>query len=207
MILPAPMLAPETLRPPFTDPAWIYEIKFDGYRCMAGVDHGQVRLATRRGMDCTGWFPEVAQGLAQLPGGPHVIDGEICVLDELGRSDYNRLQDRARRRCFYPECDPVVFCAFDLLAVDGRSIIGLPIEARKAKLAALLSPAPPSVLYVGHFEPEHGRVMFEQAVHQLGLEGLVAKRLGSPYRPGERSPDWIKVKRPGAVTPERFVRK
>ena len=124
------------------------------------------------------------------------------MLDDLGRSDFMRLQDRARRRCYYPECDPVVFCAFDLLAVDGRSIIGLPLEARKARLAALLSPA----LYVGHFTADEGRVMFEQAVHQLQLEGLVAKRLGSLYRPGERSPDWVKVKRKGAVSPQRFIR-
>jgi bifunctional non-homologous end joining protein LigD len=207
LILPAPMLLHTGPRlPPFDKPGWLYELKFDGYRMVAGVDQGQVQLATRKGIDCTRWFPEVAEGLARLSGGPHILDGEICVLDELGRSDYNRLQDRARRRCFYPECDPVVFCAFDLLAIDGRSVIGLPIEARKAKLATLLSPAPHSVLYVGHFESQHGRVMFEQAVHQLGLEGLVAKRLGSPYRPGERSPDWVKVKRPGAVKPERFKR-
>jgi bifunctional non-homologous end joining protein LigD len=206
MILPAPMLAPETLRPPFTDPAWIYEIKFDGYRCMAVLQAGRVELRTKSGADCTAWFPEVTAPLAKIPG-THVIDGEACVLDEMGVSDFDRFQDRARRRRWYQGCDQVTFCAFDLLAIDGRSIIGLPLETRKEKLAALLKPALPSVLYVGHFEPEHGRVMFEQAVHQLSLEGLVAKRLGSLYRPGERSPDWVKVKRPGAVSPERFVRK
>ena len=79
-----------------------------------------MRLATKRGADATRWFPAVVQGLAQLKGGPHVMDGEVCVLDELGRSDYKRLQDRARRRCFYPDCDPVVFCAFDLLALQRR---------------------------------------------------------------------------------------
>jgi bifunctional non-homologous end joining protein LigD len=205
MILPAPMLLHEGKRaPPFGQPGWIYELKFDGYRMMAGVDGGQVQLATRNGADCTRWFPEVAQGLAQLPGGPHVIDGEVCVLDERGVSNFNRLQHRARRRCFYPECDAVVFCAFDLLAIDGHSIIGLPLVTRKQRLADLLSPAPPSVLYVGHFEAEHGRVLFDQAVHQLGLEGLVAKRAVSCYRPGERSPDWVKVKRKGAVAEHLF---
>jgi bifunctional non-homologous end joining protein LigD len=222
VILPAPMLLHEGRRPPpFDQPGWIYELKFDGYRMMAGIDdkdaslrsgassqarQPRVRLMTRRGADATRWFPEVAQGLARLAGGPHILDGEVCVLDERGVSDFNRLQDRARRRCFYPDCDPVVFCAFDLLALDGRSLIGLPVEVRKAKLAALLTPALPSVLYVGHFDAEHGRVMFEQAVHPLRLEGLVAKRLGSPYRPGERSADWVKVKRPGAVPPARFRR-
>jgi bifunctional non-homologous end joining protein LigD len=207
MILPAPMLLHEGKPlPPFGQPGWIYELKFDGYRLVAGVHAGRVQLATRNGADASRWFPEIVQGLATLPGGPHVLDGEVCVLDEAGRSDFNRLQDRARRRCFYPECDPVVFCAFDLLALDGRSLIGLPVESRKKLLQALLSPAVQSVLYVGHFDADHGRVMFEQAVHQLKLEGLVAKRLGSPYRPGERSPDWLKVKRKGAVPPQRFGR-
>lgn len=207
MILPAPMLLHQGKRSqPFEQPGWIYELKFDGYRLVAGVQDGQVKLATRKGADATRWFPEVVQGLAQLPGGPHILDGEVCVLDELGRSDFNRLQDRARRRCFYPECDPVVFCAFDLLAQDGHSIIGLPVELRKARLQALLTPIPASTMYVGHFEAQEGRVMFEQAVHQLELEGLVAKRLGSPYRPGERSPDWVKVQRKGAIPPERFAR-
>jgi bifunctional non-homologous end joining protein LigD len=207
MILPAPMLLSESRRaPPFGQPGWIYELKFDGYRMIAGVQDSQVRLATRKGVDCTKWFPEIAQGIAKLAGGPHVLDGEVCVLDDLGRSDFNRLQDRARRRCFYPECDAVTFCAFDLLARDGRSLIALPVEQRKRQLQELLTPALPSVLYVGHFDAAHGRALFEQAVHPLKLEGLVAKRLGSPYRPGERSPDWVKVKRPGAVQPERFRR-
>jgi bifunctional non-homologous end joining protein LigD len=207
MILPAPMLLNQGTRtPPFGQSGWIYELKFDGYRLIAGIEGGQVQLATKRGANATRWFPEVVQGLAQLAGGPHILDGEVCVIDELGRSDFNRLQDRARRRCFYPGCDPVVFCAFDLLARDGRSLIGLPVETRKQQLGELLSPPPPSVLYVGHFDAEHGRVLFDQAVHQLNLEGLVAKRLGSPYRPGVRSPDWVKVKRAGAVLPERFKR-
>jgi bifunctional non-homologous end joining protein LigD len=205
MILPPPMLLHTRKRTaPFDRPGWVFELKFDGYRLMAGVDQGQVQLATRGGTDATRWFPEIVQGLAQLPGGPHIIDGEVCVLDERGVSQFELLQQRASRRCYYPNCDPVVFCAFDLLAVDGRSIIGERLELRKARLATLLSRKTQSVLYVGHFPAEHGRVLFEQAVHQLKLEGLVAKRLGSKYQPGERTEDWIKVKRPGAVQPGRF---
>jgi bifunctional non-homologous end joining protein LigD len=186
--------------PPFAQSGWIYELKFDGYRLVAGLHDGQVKLATRKGADATRWFPEVVQGLAQIPGGPaRPLAVQVCVLDELGRSDFNRRQDRARRRCFYPECDAVTFCAFDLIARDGHSLIGLPVEQRKLQLHQLLTPMPGVILYVGHFDAQHGRVVFEQAVHQLKLEGLVAKRLGSPYRPGERSPDGMKVKRPGAV--------
>jgi bifunctional non-homologous end joining protein LigD len=198
------LLAERKRPPPFDQPGWIYELKFDGYRMLAGVQDGAVQLASRQGTDCTAWFPEVAQGLGKLAGGPHILDGEVCVLDDLGRSDFNRLQDRARRRCFYPDCDAVTYCAFDLLARDGRSLIALPVQERKRQLAELLSPAPPSVLYVGHFDAEHGRALFEQAVHQLRLEGLVAKRLGSLYRPGERSADWIKVKRAGWMVGRRW---
>jgi bifunctional non-homologous end joining protein LigD len=206
MILPAPMLLHTGTRtPPFAQPGWIYELKFDGYRLIAGVNAGEVRLATRNGTDATKWFPEVAEGLAALSGGPHILDGEICVLDELGRSDFHRLQERAKRRRWYEGCDPVVFCAFDLLVLDGRSLIGLPVEARKAQLEKLLTPARASVLFVGHFDAEHGRQLFDHA-KELKLEGLVAKRLGSPYLPGERSADWLKCKVPGAVPPERFKR-
>lgn len=191
--------------PPFGQTGWIYELKFDGYRLIAGIEGGKAQLATRSGGDATKWFPEVAKGLAALPGGPHILDGEVCVLDEWGRSDFNRLQERAKRRRWYAGCDPVVFCAFDLLACDGRSLIGLPVEERKVRLANLLTPAPASVLYVGHFDADHGRELFERA-NELKLEGLVAKRLGSPYLPGARSPDWVKCKVPGAVPPERFKR-
>jgi bifunctional non-homologous end joining protein LigD len=162
---------------------------------VAGVQDGKVELATRKGTDATKWFPEVVQGMAQIPGGPDILDGEVCVLDDLGRPDFNRLQVRAKKRRWYAGCDPVVFCAFDLLALDGRSLIGFPIEVRKELLLKLLTPAPPSVLYVGHFAALDGRKLFDQA-KALELEGLVAKRLGSLYLPGVRTTDWVKVKRP-----------
>jgi bifunctional non-homologous end joining protein LigD len=107
--IPAPMLASAGGRP-FTDPEWLYEIKFDGYRTLARFGDGEVELRTKNGANCTAWYPEVVQALAQIPGGPFVVDGEACVLDELGRSDFNRLQDRARRRRSYPGCDQVTFC-------------------------------------------------------------------------------------------------
>lgn len=189
--------------PPFDQPGWLYEIKYDGYRLVAGVNQGAARLNSRSGMDVTKWFPEIADALSELRGGPHVLDGEVCVLDEIGRSDFDRLQVRARKKRWYAGCDPVVFCAFDLLARDGRSLIALPVEARKLALRELLPAQLPSVLYIGHFESEHGARLYEQA-QALELEGLVAKRAGSIYVPGVRSADWIKVKRPSAIPPERF---
>lgn len=199
------MLLDERRAPPFGLAGWLYEIKFDGYRLVAGIDAGKVQLATRNGADATRWFPEVVAGLATLAGGPHVLDGEVCVLDGLGRSDFNRLQDRARRRRWVEGADPVVFCAFDLLAQDGRSLIDTALEKRKARPAKLLTPAPAAVLYVGDFGADEGRQMYGHA-KELKLEGLVAKRLGSRYQPGVRSPDWVKCKVPGAVPPERFKR-
>lgn len=206
MILPAPMLLHEGRRPlPFGQPGWIYELKFDGWRMIAGVENGNVQLMTRNGADYTRAFPEVVAGLSTLPGGPHILDGECCVLDVVGRSDFQRFQDRAKRKRWYDGCDPVVYCAFDLLARDGRSLIGLPLETRKHQLAQLLTPCPHSVLFVGHFDAADGAKMYEQA-RALELEGLVGKRLGSPYQPGVRTRDWIKCKVPGAINPERFKR-
>jgi bifunctional non-homologous end joining protein LigD len=200
------MLLHEGRKPhPFGQSGWLYELKFDGWRLMAGVDGGRVFLRTRNGADATNWFPEVVEGLCLIPGGPHILDGEVCVLDDIGRSDFNRLQDRARRRRWYEGCDPVVFCAFDLLAREGRSMIGEPVERRKEALRQLLKAKASSVMYVGHFGAEHGANLYAQA-QALNIEGLVAKRLGSKYAPGERSMDWIKCKRPGAIPPERFRR-
>ena len=199
------MLLAERPLPPFAEAGWIYEIKFDGYRLMAGVDNSEVRLMTRNGANATNWFPELIAGLATLNGGPHVLDGEVCVLDEMGRSDFDRLHERARKRRWYKGASPVVFCAFDLLERSGRRLIDMPVETRKAQLQELLTPAPPSTLYVDHLDAAQGHQLFEQA-KELKLEGLVAKRLGSTYTPGQRSPAWVKVKRKGAVPAERFNR-
>src|SRR6476659_4887178 len=101
-----PMLLDE--RPlPLTAPGWIYEIKYDGYRLTAMFGDGECQLRTRRGADATRWFPEVALALGARRGGPYVTDGEICVFDETGRSNFNRLQARARRRRWFEGCDPV----------------------------------------------------------------------------------------------------
>lgn len=98
--IPAPILAPDQLYKPFTDENWLYEIKFDGYRCMAGVEAGEptktrlqmatdaelrVRLLTKAGRDCSAWFAEIGEALAMLPGGPHVIDGEACCSSRICR--------------------------------------------------------------------------------------------------------------------------
>jgi len=184
---------------------WICEIKFDGYRLLAQADT-KVQLRSRGGANATAWFPELTASLAKLKGGPYIFDGEVCVLDEQGRSDFNRLHDRARRRRWYEGADPVIYCIFDLLVDRGTDITAQPLKKRKAALARVLKKALPNVLLVGHFDGEHATTLFKQAVVPLGLEGLVAKRDDSPYLPGVRTTAWVKVKRKGAVPPERFKR-
>lgn len=198
-----PMLLDERKYSPFSHPDWLYEIKYDGYRMLAQFGRGPVQLKTRKGVNCTNWFPEVCRALAEYSGGPYVVDGEVCVLDDLGRSDFDRLQDRARRQCHYPDCDPVVYCMFDLL-VAGTSLMEIPLALRKSLLASLFTPKPTHDLLVVESVPEVGLELYAAAV-QLQLEGLCAKRCDSLYLPGERTEHWRKLKRPGAIPHERFA--
>lgn len=206
MILPDPMLLSEGTASPLDKPGWIYEVKYDGWRLIAGVAGGQVHIRTRGGADYTRVFPEVVEAVANLPGGPHILDGEGVVLDDTGRSDFNRFQDRALpRRPPKPGADSVLFMVFDILMLDGRALVEHPVEERKAMLQRLLESTRGALRYVEHFPWQHGRTLYQQA-QALKLEGLIAKRIGSVYRPGERSANWQKVKVPGAVPPERFKR-
>lgn len=188
-------------RKPFSDPAWGFELKFDGYRVMASSDSSGVRLRSRNGADATRWFPEIATTLHAVAGRRLIVDGEVCVLDDIGRSDFDRLHARASKRGPDPN-EPVVFCVFDVLVSRGMSVMDRPLVARKKLLDPLRGL--PSVLVVDLI-PEQGEALY-QHVLALKLEGLVAKRLDSPYRPGERSMDWLKIKRPGAVPAQRFNR-
>jgi bifunctional non-homologous end joining protein LigD len=206
MILPDPMLLSEGSVSPLDKPGWIFEVKWDGWRLMAAVAAGNAHIRTRGGADYTRVFPEVVEALRALPGGPHILDGEGVVLDENGRSDFDRFQDRALpRRPPVPAAAPVLFMAFDLLMLDGRALVEQPVEERKAALRELIGSSRGALRYVEHFDWQHGRDLFLQA-KALKLEGLVAKRLGSIYQPGKRSMDWQKVKVKGAVPPERFKR-
>lgn len=166
---------------------------------------GTVQLRTRNGIDATKWFPEVVQSLATVRVGPCVVDGEVCVLDELGRSDFDQFQERARCRRRYPGCRDVVYCVFDLLVNRGVDITQQPLLKRKAALARIFEKPRPFLMYVNHFESGAAQ-LFKEAVIPLKLEGLVAKRVDSIYQPGIRSSDWVKVTRKGAIPAERFKR-
>lgn len=158
---------------------------------------------TRRGTDATKWFPELCATLADLGGGRHVLDGEVCVLDDLGRSDFERLQARAKLRRYKPGADVVVFCVFDLLVHAGKDIRQQTLAKRKLVLGKLLRKKMPSVLVVTGVSD--GVWLYQQAC-ALKLEGIVSKRLDSIYQSGTRSSAWLKIKRPGAVPAQRFKR-
>ncbi|MBF6989283.1 hypothetical protein [Cupriavidus sp. IK-TO18] len=121
-----PMLAKRSLSLPRSG-VWHYEVKMDGYRMLAAT--APFALKTRGGADATAWFPELRDALAHLPRGAHILDGEVAVLDDIGRSDFNRLHKRALRRGWYRGADPVVFCAFDLVAQSGRDLRDQPYES------------------------------------------------------------------------------
>ena len=187
----APVLL-TAIPPPFTREGWTFELKYDGWRCLAEIRDGQARLQSRRGFDLSRRWPTLVTGRSSIPG-HHILDGEMCVLDDLGRSDFDLLHLSA---------SPKTFCVFDLLVSNGADIMFQPLSHRNHRLAEVISQPLPSVLMVGTLDTE-GEWLYQQAL-ALQLEGIVGKRLDSLYYPGIRSPDWLKVKRPGAVPPERF---
>ncbi|MBO4120304.1 hypothetical protein J5T34_06060 [Cupriavidus gilardii] len=192
------MLLEERRAVPLGD--WHFEIKYDGYRLLAASK--PARLKSRNGHDATAWYPEVAAAVGNLKAGC-IFDGEVCVLDEHGRSDFELLHRRSARRGKPPGSHHVAYCVFDLLVNGGRDIRGQPIEKRKAALRKILDCCPDTLLFVDWVED--GDWLYQQAL-ALQLEGIVAKRAGSPYAASKRSSDWVKVKRPGAVPAERFQR-
>ncbi|TQC41940.1 ATP-dependent DNA ligase [Rhodococcus sp. WS4] len=191
--VPTPMLA--TLGEVPTGPGWALEWKWDGQRAIALVRGGQGRLYSRNGNEATHSFPELAEALpGALSGHDGVVDGEVVALDEQGRPSFARLQRRMhlqRPTAQLLAAAPVSFFAFDVLDVDGRSTTALPYLERRTVLADLVQPGP-RVQVPPHQTDLDGRQMLELA-REHGLEGVVAKRLDSPYRPGRRSPTWIKT--------------
>ncbi len=170
------------LPPASNDHEWAYEIKWDGYRTLAFVSDGRVRLQSSSGLDVTATYPELAGLPDAVNASSAIIDGELVVLDEAGRPNFVMLQRHETQVAFY---------AFDVLQIDGTDCISLPYEQRRALLGALLEPG--SHWMVPSHQVGDGAALLEATAAQ-GLEGVMAKRLGSPYVPGKRSPNWRKVK-------------
>jgi bifunctional non-homologous end joining protein LigD len=189
-----PMLA-ETGTEAASDPQWGYEPKLDGYRVLAFVEHGQARLQSRRGLDMTRSFPEIAADLSSQPGGTLLLDGELVALDERGRPSFNALQNRAQLKTAAEitaaqRATPVVLVCFDLLHFAGLNLRAAAYTDRRRYLSQCLLPAP-------HLQLVHASASAEQlnaAARGLGFEGIMAKKLDSTYQPGTRSRAWLKIK-------------
>jgi bifunctional non-homologous end joining protein LigD len=162
---------------------WTYEVKFDGYRAIAYVNHGDCRLTSRNDNDLTARFGEVAKAIAKAVKSPNaVVDGEITRIDPTGRSSFSELQQGT---------GPLVYYAFDLLELDGVPLVDRPLEERKDALRKLLDKRVTTVAFSESFDD--GDALFEVA-KERGLEGLIAKRADSTYKVGRRTRDWLKVK-------------
>jgi bifunctional non-homologous end joining protein LigD len=168
---------------------WLHEIKYDGYRIQARLDHGKVRLLTRKGLDWTRRFKPIAAAVAALPAETALLDGELVVEDGKGISSFSLLQADLKDG----RGDRLIYYVFDLLYLDGRDLTGEPLEARKAALQRLLKTTGKNgrIRYAEHFV-EDGAVILKHACG-LDLEGIVSKRKDAPYRSG-RSENFIKSK-------------
>ncbi len=202
-VLGAPAPMPAKIRPmlatsiekSFNDDAWLFEIKWDGYRAIAFVENSKVRFVSRNQNDLTAQYAELAALPGQLKAATAVLDGEIVALDDEGRSSFSLMQQRAgftsptKRSARRPEI-PVLYYAFDLLYLNGLDLRKVPLEQRKATLASIIEPG--GILrYSDHFEGQ-GLALFEVA-KQKGLEGILAKRRASAYEE-RRSQNWLKIK-------------
>jgi bifunctional non-homologous end joining protein LigD len=189
-----PMLA-EAVDEPFDGAEWLFEIKWDGYRAVAFVENGKLRLVSRNQNELTERFPE----LKDLPKFIHaksaILDGEVVALDEQGRASFSLMQQRTGfrpggRRVANKADVPVLYYAFDLLYLDGYDLRRVPLRERKNKLATVLVSGD-SVRYSDHYEKQ-GKALFEMA-RAKGLEGILAKRRDSLYQE-RRTSEWLKIK-------------
>ena len=187
-----PMLATLTDRP-FSDPNWLFEIKWDGVRALARIENDALTLRSRTGVDMDKRYPELASLPDALAARQAILDGEIVALDTRGHSDFELLQERMHVRAPSESLlsrVPVVYFVFDLLYCDGYDLRETPLLDRKQLLYRLLRTSE-QFRYSDH-QLEHGKELFGLA-EQNGLEGIVAKRADSPYV-GDRSPYWVKLK-------------
>ena len=191
---------------PFSDDDWLFELKLDGYRIEAVVDDGRVRLWTRNKQDAARYFPDLAAAAPTwLAARRAIVDGEVVALNDDGRPEFGLLQDRAGMGRFGPSAGgrrsggekprgadaPIVYFVFDLLHLEDRSLLDVPLEQRKRLLRSVLR-AHNQVQYATHVEADGED--FYGAVAEQGLEGMIAKLRDSRYEPGRRSRAWLKIK-------------
>jgi bifunctional non-homologous end joining protein LigD len=179
-----PMLA-TLVKKPFDHPDWVFEVKWDGYRALAEIQDGKVSLYTRNHISLKQKYLPVTEALQNL-GLEAVLDGEIVVVDDQGRADFQLLQNYQKSGQGH-----LIYYVFDLLYFDGHDLTGLPLNRRKELLKKILSPAR-HLRFSDHVAKEG--VLFFKVVKDKGLEGIIAKQAHSPYRMGKRSRQWLKIK-------------
>jgi bifunctional non-homologous end joining protein LigD len=168
---------------------WLHEQKFDGYRILASLEDGDVRLWSRRFLDWTTEFPSVARAIAELPARRALLDGELCVLLPDGRTSFQGLQNS-----FGGGPAELAYFVFDVLALDDQELSSLPLEQRKARLEKLVKPrhGKPGLIRYSDHVVGNGAAFYKLACER-GLEGIISKRRDKPYVPG-RSMLWQKAK-------------
>src|SRR5438067_255957 len=183
----SPMLATLAAEVP-RGAGWEFEVKWDGYRAIATVSQGETTLTSRNGNDLTTRFEHVAKETAKAVKTPDcVLDGEVCALDETGRSSFSAMQQGKSGT-------PLVFYVFDLLELEGEPLVDLPLVERRKRLTELLDKRNRTVRLSEAFDDG---VALLQAATEQRLEGIVAKRLDSRYAQGRRTRDWLKIKTHG----------
>jgi bifunctional non-homologous end joining protein LigD len=175
---------------------WIYELKFDGIRALAIKDGSKLKLISRNENDLTKRFAEIAEPLVDLPCDECVIDGEVVAVDEEGRSSFQLLQAREMEA----KKAPLYYYVFDLLQLDGKDLIHLPLTNRKELLQGVIADLPEPIRYSGAIGGDAKTLL--QEVKRRGLEGIIGKLATSLYEPGRRSGAWIKLK---CVDEQEFV--
>jgi bifunctional non-homologous end joining protein LigD len=185
-----PMLA-TLVASPFDDPDWLFEVKWDGFRVESVVDDDAVRLWTRGRQDASRYFGDFLSPPDWIKARQAIVDGEVIALDQHGEPDFALLQEHIKGRGHEVAGTPFLYRVFDLLHLDGRSLLGDPLEERRRLLAGVLR-ADPRVSLSEHIERD-GLAFFEEA-RARGLEGIMAKDRRSPYLPGKRTDTWQKIK-------------
>ncbi|HET6819042.1 MAG TPA: DNA ligase D [Candidatus Limnocylindria bacterium] len=192
----------------FDDEDWLYEVKWDGYRVEGVVRDGKVRIWTRNRIDAATYFPALAGPADWIDADDAIVDGEVVAFDEEGRPSFSRLQEKTGLRALEMatrradpdaprltreerEAIPMAYMVFDLLHLNGTSLVDVPLEERKRVLRRVLRPDG-LVQFASHVVGDG--IDFTRAAAEKGLEGIVAKRRRSPYQPGRRSRDWLKIK-------------
>jgi bifunctional non-homologous end joining protein LigD len=190
----SPMLATLATRPPSGN-SWLYEVKWDGVRALCFIENNELRILSRSGKRCDQQYPELSVLPRHVNASQTILDGEIAVLDDKGRSSFSLIQPRisvadANSVAHLSRSTPVNLFLFDLLYLDGHDLRGAPLEERKRLLSEVVVPS--DRIHVSDFFTVDGDAMLE-AARANGLEGIVAKARGSKYE-GRRSRDWVKVK-------------